>query len=106
MRYVGRTQGTNLQMLFEFLGMVAPDCPCALMMTESTDMVADIYTKRFIKTDEASVIFVAVFRKHVEYIEKQNAVLCSSTLVRRDCIIEAAHFLPQSDAQAAGEIVV
>ena len=47
MRYNGRTQRINIQMLYEFVGMVNYDCPCATVKTESADMVADIHTKGF-----------------------------------------------------------
>ena len=43
MRYIGRTQGINIQLLHEFVGTVNPDCPCALVKTESDFMVADVH---------------------------------------------------------------
>ena len=82
MRYIGRTQGINIQLLHEFLGTVNPDCPCNLVKTDSVDMVADIHTKGFTKADEwkhvcrnACMIyasdFAVAFKCHVEYFEKQ-----------------------------------
>ena len=52
MRYLGRTQGVNIQMLHEFMGMAKSDCPRSLVKTTSADMVADIHTKGYPNSEE------------------------------------------------------
>jgi hypothetical protein len=85
MRYIGRTQGINIQLLHEFLGTVNPDCPCAMVKTESADMVADVHTKGFTKSGEWNHVcrnanmfyakdFDEVFKDHLVYFDEQKGV--------------------------------
>ena len=76
MRYIGRTQGINIQMLHETLGCTHPQCPNDLVKTDTDNMVADIHTKGFTSDDKwnhacqlANVIDVNEkdFLSHIEH---------------------------------------
>ena len=77
MKYIGRSQGINIQFLFEFLGTPNTTCPNELVKTESEWMVADIHIKGFTSepkwrhaSEQANVFYqddlVRLIKKHVE----------------------------------------
>ena len=90
MRHIGRTQGINIQMLHEFVGMINSDAPCALVKTESADMVADIHTKGFTNAEEwieiaicfIYVILLKLLPIIVSILLNNNAVPHSNKLMR------------------------
>ena len=114
MKYLNRTQGINIQMLHEFVGLDNPDCPCALVKTASKDMVADIHTKGFPNAEEwihahriANLFyekdFDEVFKEHIDYFIRQGAIAKSNTLKRPDHVLELEDYLRRSDAQTFSE---
>ena len=103
-------------MLHEFVGMINSDAPCALVKTESADMVADIHTKGFTNAGEwihvsrnSNMFYLRdlaeVLANHCEYVVEQDAVPHSNKLMRPSHILEPDDYLTQSDAQAVGETV-
>ena len=117
MRYIGRSQGINIQILHEYLGIDNPDCPCYLIKTDSKDMVADIHTKGFI--DPADWIHVCqnanmfygvdlddVVKPHVEYFLRQKEVEKSNKLPRPPHVHDLRDYLLGSSSQVSSNLPV
>ena len=104
MRYIGRTQGINIQLLHEVLGTINPDCPCSMVKTQSADLVADVHTKGFTKSDEWNHVcrnanmfyakdFDEVFGDHSIYFDKQKDAKKENIGIRPDIVHEVHEYL-------------